>query len=45
MQRWKAVFFRDLKLDHAGHVAFARRFGEPVPEVGTPADQLEPAGR
>lgn len=28
--RWKVVFFRGQKLDHAGHVAFARRFGEPV---------------
>lgn len=28
--RWKVVFFREQKLDHAGHVAFARRFGEPV---------------
>ncbi|MFJ4600963.1 TauD/TfdA dioxygenase family protein [Streptomyces griseoluteus] len=30
MLRWKVVFFRDQRLDHAGHVAFARRFGEPV---------------
>lgn len=28
--RWKVVFFREQRLDHAGHVAFARRFGEPV---------------
>ncbi|GHD87636.1 taurine dioxygenase [Streptomyces naganishii JCM 4654] len=28
--RWKVVFFRGQRLDHAGHVAFARRFGEPV---------------
>ncbi|MFI9646390.1 TauD/TfdA dioxygenase family protein [Streptomyces sp. NPDC052040] len=28
--RWKVVFFRDQKLDHAAHVALARRFGEPV---------------
>ncbi|MGW4567352.1 TauD/TfdA dioxygenase family protein [Streptomyces sp. NPDC004561] len=28
--RWKVVFFRDQRLDHAGHIAFARRFGEPV---------------
>ncbi|MEU6406546.1 TauD/TfdA family dioxygenase [Streptomyces sp. NPDC046985] len=28
--RWKAVFFREQKLDHASHVALARRFGEPV---------------
>ncbi|MEV6840720.1 TauD/TfdA family dioxygenase, partial [Streptomyces sp. NPDC051133] len=27
---WKVVFFRGQELDHAGHVAFARRFGEPV---------------
>ncbi|MFD8808937.1 TauD/TfdA dioxygenase family protein [Streptomyces sp. NPDC059597] len=30
MLRWKVVFFRDQHLDHAAHVAFARRFGEPV---------------
>ncbi|MFJ4952381.1 TauD/TfdA dioxygenase family protein [Streptomyces sp. NPDC088760] len=28
--RWKVVFFRGQRLDHAGHVALARRFGEPV---------------
>lgn len=28
--RWKVVFFRDQRLDHAGQVAFARLFGEPV---------------
>ncbi|HEY8981068.1 MAG TPA: TauD/TfdA family dioxygenase [Streptomyces sp.] len=28
--RWKVVFFREQRLDHAGHVSFARRFGEPV---------------
>jgi taurine dioxygenase len=28
--RWKVVFFRGQRLDHAGHVAFARRFGQPV---------------
>ncbi|MBQ0826984.1 TauD/TfdA dioxygenase family protein [Streptomyces tagetis] len=28
--RWKVVFFRGQHLDHAGHVAFARCFGEPV---------------
>lgn len=28
--RWKVVFFRDQKLDHAAHVALARRFGEPI---------------
>ncbi|MER6463252.1 TauD/TfdA family dioxygenase [Streptomyces sp. NPDC001228] len=28
--RWKVVFFREQRLDHAGHVAFARLFGEPV---------------
>ncbi|WP_416966589.1 TauD/TfdA dioxygenase family protein [Streptomyces sp. 4F14] len=28
--RWKVVFFREQKLDHAGHVSFARRFGNPV---------------
>jgi alpha-ketoglutarate-dependent sulfate ester dioxygenase len=28
--RWKVVFFRRQRLDHAAHVAFARRFGEPV---------------
>ncbi|WP_333764436.1 TauD/TfdA dioxygenase family protein [Streptomyces sp. IBSBF 2390] len=28
--RWKVVFFRGQELDHAGQVAFARRFGKPV---------------
>jgi alpha-ketoglutarate-dependent taurine dioxygenase len=28
--RWKVVFFRGQRLDHVGHVAFARRFGQPV---------------
>ncbi|MEU3254314.1 TauD/TfdA family dioxygenase [Streptomyces sp. NPDC006997] len=28
--RWKVVFFRGQRLDHAAHVRFARRFGEPV---------------
>ncbi|MCS0604794.1 TauD/TfdA family dioxygenase [Streptomyces sp. LP11] len=28
--RWKVVFFRGQRLDHTAHVAFARRFGEPV---------------
>ncbi|MGW3360401.1 TauD/TfdA dioxygenase family protein [Streptomyces bungoensis] len=28
--RWKVVFFRGQRLDHAGQVAFARRFGRPV---------------
>ena len=28
---WKVVFFRDQNLDHAGHVAMARQFGEPTP--------------
>jgi alpha-ketoglutarate-dependent taurine dioxygenase len=28
--RWKVVFFRGQRLDHAGHITFARRFGEPV---------------
>jgi len=28
--QWKVVFFRDQNLDHAGHVALARRFGEPT---------------
>ncbi|PBC65782.1 taurine dioxygenase [Streptomyces sp. Tue6028] len=28
--RWKVVFFRNQHLDHASHIAFARRFGEPV---------------
>ncbi|MEU8590064.1 TauD/TfdA family dioxygenase [Streptomyces sp. NPDC048664] len=30
LRRWKVVFFRDQKLDHAAHVALARRFGRPV---------------
>ncbi|AVH60567.1 MULTISPECIES: TauD/TfdA dioxygenase family protein [Streptomyces] len=28
--RWKVVFFRAQRLDHSSHVAFARRFGEPI---------------
>ena len=28
---WKVVFFRGQRLDHARHVAFARRFGAPTP--------------
>ncbi len=28
--RWKVVFFRDQRLDHTAHVAFARRFGSLV---------------
>ncbi|MEV7415587.1 TauD/TfdA family dioxygenase [Streptomyces sp. NPDC089919] len=28
--RWKVLFFRGQHLDHAAHLAFARRFGEPV---------------
>ncbi|MCX5001536.1 TauD/TfdA family dioxygenase [Streptomyces sp. NBC_00638] len=28
--RWKVVFFRGQRLDHTSHVAFARRFGEPI---------------
>ncbi|MEV8038410.1 TauD/TfdA family dioxygenase [Streptomyces sp. NPDC086182] len=28
--RWKVVFFRGQRLDHASHAAFARRFGTPV---------------
>ncbi|GAA0909921.1 TauD/TfdA dioxygenase family protein [Pseudonocardia zijingensis] len=28
--RWKVVFFRGQRLEHAGQVAFARRFGQPV---------------
>lgn len=28
--RWKVLFFRGQRLDHAAHVAFARRFGAPV---------------
>ena len=29
--RWKVVFFRDQRLDHASHIRFARRFGKPTP--------------
>ncbi|MFJ5547589.1 TauD/TfdA dioxygenase family protein [Streptomyces sp. NPDC093225] len=28
--RWKVVFFRGQHLDHDGHLAVARRFGEPI---------------
>ncbi|MYU23004.1 TauD/TfdA family dioxygenase [Streptomyces sp. SID8352] len=45
VHRWKVVFFRGQRLDHAGHVAFARRFGRPVvpPRRGgaSPADVPE----
>ncbi|WP_128379292.1 TauD/TfdA dioxygenase family protein [Streptomyces cavernae] len=45
MLRWKVVFFRDQKLDHDGHVAFARRFGEPIMlrsrGTASPADHPE----
>ncbi|RPI64845.1 MAG: TauD/TfdA family dioxygenase, partial [Lysobacterales bacterium] len=30
LNRWKVIFFRDQHLDHAQHVAFARRLGEPT---------------
>lgn len=43
--RWKVVFFRGQHLDHAGHVAFARRFGEPLilrsRGTASPAEFLE----
>ncbi|MGI9596149.1 MAG: TauD/TfdA dioxygenase family protein [Acidimicrobiales bacterium] len=29
--RWKVVFFRDQRLDHAAQVTMARRFGRPTP--------------
>ena len=28
--KWKVVFFRNQRLDHAQHVAMARQFGEPT---------------
>ncbi|MDP6689240.1 MAG: TauD/TfdA family dioxygenase [Alphaproteobacteria bacterium] len=28
--QWKVIFFRDQDLDHAGHVALARQFGQPT---------------
>ena len=31
LHRWKVLFFRDQRLDHAAHIAFARRFGDLVP--------------
>ena len=31
MLRWKVVFFREQFLDHDGHVAFARQFGDLTP--------------
>ncbi|RJQ82355.1 TauD/TfdA family dioxygenase [Pseudonocardiaceae bacterium YIM PH 21723] len=43
--RWKVIFFREQHLDHAGHIAFARRFGDLVtlPKRGSasPADHPE----
>ncbi len=29
--QWKVIFFRNQHLNHAQHIAFARRFGEPTP--------------
>ena len=29
--KWRVVFFRDQKMDHAQHIAFARNFGELTP--------------
>jgi taurine dioxygenase len=42
--RWKVVFFRGQRLDHEAHVAFARRFGEPVvlPRRGSASPQDVP---
>ena len=28
--KWKVIFFREQRLDHAQHLAFARQFGEPT---------------
>jgi taurine dioxygenase len=42
LHRWKVLFFRGQHLDHAAHVAFARRFGTLVPPqsrgTASPAD-------
>lgn len=43
--RRKVVFFRGQRLDHAGQVAFARRFGEPVaPRAEAPAPRRRGPG-
>ncbi|MGD9946659.1 MAG: TauD/TfdA dioxygenase family protein [Burkholderiaceae bacterium] len=42
LHRWKVVFFRDQQLDHAQHLAFARRFGRPT--AAHPYDAHPPEG-
>src|SRR5262245_22786627 len=42
LDRWKVVFFRGQRLDHASHVAFARQFGEPT--YAHPHEQKPPDG-
>jgi len=40
--RWKVIFFRDQHIDHAQHLAFARRFGRPT--SAHPYDANPPEG-
>jgi taurine dioxygenase len=42
LNRWKVVFFRDQRIDHAQHLAFARRFGKPT--AAHPYDAHPPEG-
>ncbi|MET4576032.1 TauD/TfdA dioxygenase family protein [Ottowia thiooxydans] len=40
--RWKVIFFRDQHINHAQHLAFARRFGKPT--AAHPYDGHPPEG-
>lgn len=42
LNTWKVVFFRDQFLDHAQHLAFAKRFGKPT--AAHPYDAHPPEG-
>jgi taurine dioxygenase len=42
LHRWKVVFFRDQQVDHAGQIAFGRRFGELT--YAHPHDEAPPDG-
>ena len=42
LHKWKVVFFRDQFIDHAQHLAFARRFGRPT--SAHPYDAHPPEG-
>ncbi len=42
LHRWKVVFFRDQHINHAQHLAFAQRFGQPT--AAHPYDAHPPEG-